>query len=175
MKCQKYVWRSNPELAIKSNKLDFEQFKNKISSKIQKINDESSRILNKINDTKSNVGELFEKVETKLSRNDFEQETFQIWNNFDNYCAFEHLQETREIVMPMVGKFSTRIDEFELLNQQTQEIVSRFDEILLSKASKYDVKMAKEEFDNYTLKSKFNELTDQHRDLKLQVEDNLNV
>lgn len=42
------------------------------------------------------------KIEKLVTMGEFKKETYQLWKNFEKYCAYKHLQETKDIVIPAV-------------------------------------------------------------------------
>ena len=67
---------------------------------------------------------------------------------------FENLEEFKEKVFPKIEMFQGSIESFRDQIFQMESIIQRFDEVLLTKASKIGFETMKDELSNYILYSK---------------------
>jgi hypothetical protein len=59
-----------------------------------------------------------------------------IWINFDKYCMYDDLKDLYMKTVPEIAKFEVKLEEFSKDIEKQTQILRRFDEILLEKASK---------------------------------------
>ena len=88
----------------------------------------------------------------RVTISDFKYETSNIMNN----CAKNSdLNNVRNIVLPAVDGFKTKIEQFEKSNDESKEIIKRFDEVICEKASKIDVTELIKQLKDYVKKDQF--------------------
>ena len=71
---------------------------------------------------------------------DMKNDGQQIYRHFKRFAEYEDLKELYSKVVPEIAKFEGKLIEFTYQNQQTENIIRRFDENLTNKADKYGLK-----------------------------------
>ena len=57
----------------------------------------------------------------------------------ERYALYDDLKDLHQIVVPPVEKFSKQIKEYTIDNDNTRQIIMKFDESLATKANKTDI------------------------------------
>lgn len=68
------------------------------------------------------------------------EEAKQIWNNFGRYALYEDLKELYQKTVPEIKRFEERLVNFSVDMTKADSIMRRFDEVMLEKASKVDLR-----------------------------------
>lgn len=79
------------------------------------------------------------------------KETSDIWKHFENCCQYDHFQKHKEYIDPIVESCRKSLDLFKEESNSNKLIIRRFDEVLLDKASKFDLDNLKIQFKDYVL------------------------
>ena len=58
---------------------------------------------------------------------------------FRRYCLYADLKDLHEKTIPEIDRFEAVLDGFTAENEKTVEMLKRFDEVLLHKASRIDL------------------------------------
>ena len=59
-----------------------------------------------------------------------------IWIHFDKYCMYDDLKDLYLKTVPEIAKFEVKLEEFARDIERQTQILRRFDELMLDKASK---------------------------------------
>ena len=112
------------------------------------------------------VEDAIESMESNMKRfvenKEFESEVDKIWTHFatfTGFCQYKHLQDHMEQVRPILDDAKHLLNSFRNDNLNIKDIVSRLDEVLLDKASKFSVDQLNERLDQYCLKLDFDNLS----------------
>jgi hypothetical protein len=65
----------------------------------------------------------------------------------NDFVKFEDMTHLKSIIIPKINKFKKQIEEFSKQNSEHVEIIKRFDEILLEKASKFQFQSLEHKFE----------------------------
>jgi NhaP-type Na+/H+ and K+/H+ antiporter len=76
-------------------------------------------------------------------------------SKFQEYCAYKHLKDLYNKVMPVVENFEVKLGRFNREIEQHRLVIRRFDEVMLEKASKFRLKQLENEFCKYLMKNDF--------------------
>ena len=106
-----------------------------------------------------------------------------IYQKLTNYATKESFSELQEKVIPPVKSFQEQLLEYRDQNLQHREIIRRFDDILLTKASKVELKAFEDEIRiKYVDKKEFADFArnntdkfDEHYDYLIKLEDTLDT
>ena len=122
--------------------LDFHHYQSKQIDVI----DNCKSSIKSIEKTLQAVDKEFEKQSSRIKRNSEEillRETIAevdwIREKFNEYCAYRHLKDLYNKVMPAIQGFERNVHDFNKEIEQQKEMIRRFDEILGSKASKFNI------------------------------------
>jgi hypothetical protein len=102
------------------------------------------------------IGELFETLNSKPWDAEVKNLNFLL----DKTVSKDELQKFKDESLEKHSKSFKSISELEKNISQFSELVERYDEIMLDKASKDDVRLLTKQLEKYVLKSTFNELND---------------
>ncbi|CAI2385048.1 unnamed protein product [Moneuplotes crassus] len=117
----------------------FEKFENQQSyikenaSNIGKVNVELKKI-------HKMIGKIRKELLEKATFSDIEK----VYQEMDKYCMYQHLEDLEAQVTPQIQTFSESVHQFGEKIIQIENIVQRFDEILLTKASKVTMESLKD-------------------------------
>ena len=70
----------------------------------------------------------------------------ELWTHFSMYSLLDDLKDLNDRCIPQINKFAERLDAFNDQLATFEQVISRFDEIILDKASK----AALQELQNYS-------------------------
>ena len=80
-----------------------------------------------------------------------------VWSQFSKFCSYEHIQKIERRIDPFIELVSNKVNEFEHDNTKNKEIIRRFDEVLLDKASKFNITELKLEIEKLLTKQSFDD------------------
>jgi len=99
----------------------------------------------------SKVGDIYKKLEKWSLKEDVDIDFKSVWKNFTLFTKLEDLESYKAEVTPAFEVCKQNTDKFILEVMAARRIVSRFDEVLLEKASKLSVdELRKEVKEKYT-------------------------
>ena len=101
-------------------------------------NDASDKEI-RINSSSKRIEDIFHILKNKVDKIKFEDETINIWTNFENYCGYKHLDEFKSKLNVRINNWILRVGQCEHTWEQNKEIIRRFDEILCTKAPKFAI------------------------------------
>lgn len=97
-----------------------------------------------------------------------------LWKNFDNCCQYKHIRQVKNTIQPLAQEWVDKLKQFSKDNEDIKRIVSRFDEVILEKASKFSVDKIYEKLQDYATEEGLKESKDQvvkfECDLELKLE-----
>jgi len=73
----------------------------------------------------------------------------ELWSNFDNCIQFEHLQQHKTYIDPIVKDCKEKVEIFTQDLHDTRLIIRRFDEVILNKSSKFEVDNLRTELNDF--------------------------
>jgi len=76
---------------------------------------------------------------------------------FDSYCQYRHLKELYNQVMPEIENFNHHLQTFKGQIEEQRLIIRRFDEVMLSKASKFNLEQIETEFKKHLIVTEYDE------------------
>ncbi|CAI2381841.1 unnamed protein product [Moneuplotes crassus] len=134
-------------LLRRAKKEDLEQIEKKFDKRIGNIVTEHSLFITKMNKVYKTLQTVEDNHKKFVNQFDFKKECNQIWKNFEKYCAYKHLENLSNEILPKIKGFEKTIDKYNEVNDNTQKIVSRFDEIILQKAAKHSLESLRADLD----------------------------
>ncbi|CAI2362031.1 unnamed protein product [Moneuplotes crassus] len=137
---------------------------------IESLSESSSNYKSVISDFSNKLRSLELKIANKAEKSDVKVKTDALWKNFDNCCQYEHIERVKLRVEPLAETCSRRLERFTRDNQEMKNIINRFDEILLEKASKFSVDKLVEKIRDYATETSLEEMTNNVGQLKLDFE-----
>ena len=141
--------------------------------KIKKNFKNQFHLFKKLEEDLESTNKKFDKV---VSNVEFEEEIDKIWNNFktySNFCQFRHLKEHMDKVDPILQSCTHLLEKYKKDNQASKEIIHRFDEVLLQKASKFSVDKVEKELKAVCLKTSLEELKQEFEKKVQKNQDNI--
>ncbi|CAI2383280.1 unnamed protein product [Moneuplotes crassus] len=125
----------------------------------------------------SKIGEVKDKLEEKATKKDIED----IYKEMEKYCRFQHVKDLEFKVMPKITNFADSISDFQTKLDQTDSIIQRFDEILLTKASKVTLESFRDQLHVFATREqaeanlqRIKKVDDKVKKMILQTNENLN-
>ena len=141
-----YVTNTNFNQQIESLQMDIKNIIEKIATASDDLK------------TMKTYSEIFNsKLKSKIEMPDVKKEVDMIWNQFSKFCSYEHIQKIERKIDPFIEIVSNKVSEFEKDNINNKEIIRRFDEILLDKASKFNITEIKSVIEGLLSKHSFEE------------------
>ncbi|CAI2358779.1 unnamed protein product [Moneuplotes crassus] len=135
-----------------------------IEAKIKKVKRDFKRELECLYVINERIEKLKEEAKLFIKKGPFEAKVAYLdekLKDLDSCCKFEHLEAHMNRVEPMIQQCRKGLDDYKDDNQKQKEILSRFDEVLLQKASKFSVEQIETKLRDYSLKADFTNLLDQ--------------
>lgn len=105
-------------------------------SQLKQFRDEFKEFNFKFKDMSSQTASALYSVRQKLGREDGER----IWRHFKRCAEYEDLKILYNKCVPVVGKMEKQIDAFTVTVENNNQIIRRFDELLMRKVDKLGVK-----------------------------------
>lgn len=93
----------------------------------------------------SKVGDLYKKIEKCSLKEEVSIDISQIWKNFHQFSKHEDFKIHKDTMTPLVEQCRKDVENFREEVMATRKIISRFDEVLLEKASKFSVEQHRQE------------------------------
>ncbi|CAI2362768.1 unnamed protein product [Moneuplotes crassus] len=106
---------------------------------IDSLSQSSSSYKNLLTDYSTKFTTLECRINSKADKSDLKAKTDAIWSNFENCCQYEHIKQVKLRVEPLADKCIKLLNNFSQENIEMKNIIKRFDEIILDKASKFSV------------------------------------
>mmetsp|Transcript_27057 Transcript_27057/g.23902 ORF Transcript_27057/g.23902 Transcript_27057/m.23902 type:complete len:262 (+) Transcript_27057:558-1343(+) len=145
---------------------------------------EQARVRTVEADQKDRVKRLFKiskELNNNLAKKSSIEELTKIDEKFKDYCSYSHLKTLRNEVIPVIQDFTSNIKIMQTDMIQHKSIIARFDEILLTKASKISLETISKNLKNYVLTLDFYKFQSKHNIFEnktsenfTELEDNLN-
>mmetsp|Transcript_7921 Transcript_7921/g.7001 ORF Transcript_7921/g.7001 Transcript_7921/m.7001 type:complete len:421 (+) Transcript_7921:205-1467(+) len=91
---------------------------------------------------KNKINGLKQHLRNTVTMTDFDIEKNKIWSTFDTfnqYCKYNDLENHMKEVKPLVNQCAESLEKYQKDNEEAKQIICRFDEVLLEKASKFTV------------------------------------
>ncbi|CAI2359596.1 unnamed protein product [Moneuplotes crassus] len=126
-----------------------------INKAIEKLRVEIKEEMSVFDTFKKNL-DLF-KRNLKEDKLDLEAKINTVWDNFNNYCDFNHFDNYKASIKPMLRACELRVDKYGVENEKCVKIIQRFDEVLCQKASKFNFGQLEKDMKNYLKAEEFNE------------------
>ena len=124
---------------------------------------------------KTEIDEINDKIKLvnvalakKLETHHLTGATVKIWNKVKTLASTKDFEDMKEYVMPTIDFMKLRIASFAEDINRNQEIIRRFDEIILQKASKFSLDEIDKKFDSYFKISEHNKY---EKNLQRLIED----
>ncbi|OMJ75362.1 hypothetical protein SteCoe_25518 [Stentor coeruleus] len=134
---------------------EFISFKDQYSSAKFKSEDELKRLTHKIDTANKQLKESINEVASKLAKSPWKREIEKL-DYAISFCAkSSELKKHEEDVYPLLSKFSMQVKDCVEKIAKFENIVMRYDEILLDKASKDDIKFLKTQLPLYVTMNEF--------------------
>lgn len=141
----------------------FNEFQYENKAILGKLSSNSNDQQKKIKKLEKESLDLQKKMKTKFE----ESEGAKIWEEFEKYCRFQDLKDLYGKIVPEMKKFEDNMIEMSKEYEQSKEIIRRYDEVLMEKASKTAIKGIHENFKEYLESKKFKKF-EQENSEKLQ-------
>ena len=116
--------------------------------------------MNRIETHNKFIKDSIVKTQQKLAKKPWTKETLKISQSLENYSKKTEFRTLEEAVYPMISNTNKKIEQFTLKILEFEKIVQRYDEILLEKASKDDLKYIQTQLPLFTLLDDFTKSKD---------------
>ncbi|OMJ75550.1 hypothetical protein SteCoe_25284 [Stentor coeruleus] len=136
-------------------KNDFGSFKDSYVSARQKAEEDFKNLVHKIDTSKKNLKDSITEVSTRLAKCPWKRDIDKLDYAISLCAKSAQLKNHEETIIPMIEKFTDQVNECIRDVGKFEIIVRRYDEILLEKASKDDIKFLKERLPFYVTIEKF--------------------
>ena len=123
------------------------------NGRFNEIDDDIDRIKGRIKKCDEDVRNIMKhdlkEIKAELKNKSNTEEVLKLWKNFQNFAEYQDLRDLYSKVIPEIQRFEDKMQE--MLNEQakTSLIVKRFDEVLIEKASKQQIRELKLELEEY--------------------------
>ena len=94
-------------------------------------------------------------LQNKVNNKTNVSETQRLWEEFKNYAAYTDLKDLYSKVMPQLKSFEQTIVEVTRKQEQSTEMIRRYDEVITTKANKVVITEIYEYFTQFLLKDLF--------------------
>lgn len=114
-----------------------------------------------IEDIKNSIATLNEHLKKRIRYDEFQDESTKVWRKFDTFnefIKFEHLQNHIDTISPLISDCKKCLDQYKTDNKDIKNIVGRFDEVLLEKASKFTVESIADKLKQFSTTRDLHEL-----------------
>ena len=81
------------------------------------------------------------------------KELQKVYNHFKLYCSYEHLENFKNEVYPLIKASSERLEKYAVENEQIKGIVLRFDEVISDKVNKFSLEVLRKEIKDEYLRA----------------------
>lgn len=151
---------------------EFISFKDQYSSAKFKSEDELKRLTHKIDTANKQLKESINEVATKLAKSPWKREMEKLDYAISLCAKSSELKKHEEDVYPLLNKFSIQVKDCVEKIAKFENVVMRYDEILLDKASKDDIKFLKSQLPLYVTMNEFKDEKDkiEHKFIWMQDE-----
>ena len=109
---------------------------------IQRVDRQADKALQQLREHEGEAKEMkkrVEGVETTLPKKAERRDLMQLKADLKNFCEYKDLKELYGKVMPPLQRIGQNLEALETDMNRNMEIIRRFDEVLLDKASKVSV------------------------------------
>jgi len=158
----KFIKNSQFDKHVEESSLEMEQLLKKISLATSDLKN-----MKTYSDYFSN------KMKTKVEFSDLKVETDKIRDHFTKFWSYEHLQDLKNQVEPMVELVGVRLNQYQMNHEKNSAIIQRFDEVLLEKASKFNLEEIRQEMKQYISIEGFDifkkDLNSKHDDIQNEI------
>jgi hypothetical protein len=79
----------------------------------------------------------------------------EVWNNFSNCCEYSHIKDLKGEMGHRMNECENAVADYKLDLTTKNEIIRRFDEVLLEKANKFQIEQIYNTLDGYTTADQF--------------------
>lgn len=134
---------------------DFGSFKDNYISARQKAEEDFKNLVHKIDTIKKNLNDSIIEVSTRLNKCPWKKDVDKLDYAISLCAKSAQLKNHEETIVPMIEKFTDQVNECIEDVEKFEIIVRRYDEILLEKASKDDIRYLKERLAFYVTLEKF--------------------
>ncbi|CAI2361494.1 unnamed protein product [Moneuplotes crassus] len=112
--------------------------------------------------TMKSFSEMFStKLKVKIEYSDLKEGLDSIKSQFGNFCSYEHIKNMNAKIDPFMKQVDTLLTTYTDDNKKAKEMIRRFDEVLLEKASKFNLEELKIELKKYIHSKSFQEFLSQ--------------
>ena len=114
---------------------------------IQEYVDRQTEVTEQYNGRFNEIDDDIDRIKGRIKKCD--EDVRNIMKNFQNFAEYQDLRDLYSKVIPEIQRFEDKMQE--MLNEQakTSLIVKRFDEVLIEKASKQQIRELKLELEEY--------------------------
>ncbi|OMJ83563.1 hypothetical protein SteCoe_15471 [Stentor coeruleus] len=134
---------------------EFLSFKDQYASFKLKSEDEIKRLTHKIDIANKQLKESINEVATRLSKSPWKREIEKLDHSISLCAKSSELKQHEENTYPLLNNFSVQVKNCVEKIAKFENIVMRYDEILLDKASKDDIKFLKNQLPLYVTINEF--------------------
>ncbi|CAI2387474.1 unnamed protein product [Moneuplotes crassus] len=145
-----------------------------IESKIKKVKRDLKNELDRLYEFNERIEQIKENSKSFIQKGQFDARTKMINNRLkkiDDCCKFQDLQDHANQIEPLVTQCRRSLEEYRADNKRQKDIIARFDEVLLEKASKFSVEQLEIKLEDYSLKTDLSDLMNQ---LNIKTNENKN-
>ena len=156
------------------------------NGRFNEIDDDIDRIKGRIKKCDEDVRNIMKhdlkEIKAELKNKSNTEEVLKLWKNFQNFAEYQDLRDLYSKVIPEIQRFEDKMQE--MLNEQakTSLIVKRFDEVLIEKASKQQIRELKLELEEYVREESMKDFKlecgvnfDKSEDALRKMENNLDI
>jgi hypothetical protein len=124
----------------------------------------------------SKVGDLNKKLEKCSLKEEVSVDISQIWKNFKQFSKHEDFKHHKDTMTPLVEQCQKNVDVFREEVMATRKIISRFDEVLLEKASKFSVEQHRQEcIKEFMQINQFNEFKKDTEKIRKEIRNEIDI
>ncbi|OMJ85797.1 hypothetical protein SteCoe_12789 [Stentor coeruleus] len=136
---------------------DFLKFKDSFVSARTKSEEEFKNLVHKVDTANKNLKDSINELTIKLGKNPWKRDIEKLEYLISLCAKNAHLKTHEEIVFPLLDKFTVQVNESINKISLFESIIQRYDEILLEKAAKDDIRYIKNQLYNYISTDDFKE------------------
>jgi len=158
-----------------TKKKELKALSDNLNNQIQKLNEETKSLDESIKLSSKRSKEQSNKILLELKEKADQKDLEKVKIAMIDKASRDELNKVWEEVQPKLEEFHEEIENFRATQQRQEEAVSRFDEILLDKASKLEVTDLKVKFSkllkNYNLETKIDTMTSKFSEISKKYQE----
>lgn len=136
---------------------DFLKFKDSFISARSKSEEEFKNLVHKVDTANKHLKDSINELTIKLGKSPWKRDIDKLEYLISLCAKSAHLKTHEEIVFPLLDKFTVQVNESASKIALFESIIQRYDEILLEKAAKDDIRYLKNQLYNYLTSDEFKE------------------